>query len=163
MRWIMIARNTALIFTLSAGPALAGPAEDALIAADKAFSAMSAAKGAPTAFLAYIADDVRLFGSSGDPLIGKAKVQAFYASPSYLATNPLAANFTWEPAEAFASPDGKVGWTNGHWTYISPPDVKGARATSTGHYLTVWRKDPAGWKVVADMGTDDPPAKASGR
>src|SRR4051812_43031192 len=82
--------------------ALAGPAEDALITTDKAFSALSAAKGAPAAFLAYIADDVRLFGGGGAPLIGRAKVEAYYASPAYQATKPSEVTFTWEPVEAFA-------------------------------------------------------------
>lgn len=140
--------------------AFAGPVEGELMATDKAFSDMSVAKGSPAAFLAYVADDVRLFGSRGEPLIGKAKVAAFYASPEYQATRPNEAKFTWAPVEAFASPDGKFGWTNGHWKFVAPPDKSGARAESTGHYVTIWRKGPEGWKIVGDIGTDDPPAKA---
>ena len=151
-----------LAFTVAlllAGTALAGPAEDELMATDQAFSAMSAAKGSPAAFLAYVADDVRIFGGGGEPTIGKEKVAAEYASPEFQATRPNETSFTWEPVEAFASKDGTLGWTNGHWKIVGAPDDKGARRTSTGHYVTIWRKGPQGWKIVADIGTNDPPTK----
>lgn len=145
---------------LLAAPALAGPKEE-LLAADKVFAALSVEKGQAAAFLAYIADDARLFGTGGEPVIGRKAAEAHYASDKFKNSASAKGTLDWKPAEAFSSADGTLGWTNGHWTFTSAPDDKGARATSHGHYLTIWRRDAKGvWKVEADMGTTDPEDKA---
>lgn len=147
----------ALAFSLSA--AWAGPKED-LIAADKAFSNLSVAKGSNAAFLAYMADDVRLFGLGTEPPIyGKAAAEERFKTSGNgdPATNVL----SWTPASAIVSDDGTVGWTDGVWTFVGAPNAKGERPRESGHYLTVWKKTASGeWKVEADMGTaDQAPAK----
>jgi ketosteroid isomerase-like protein len=51
---------------------------------------------------------------------------------------------------------GDLGYTLGRYELrFTGPD--GAMQTSTGAYLTVWRRGPDGaWKVVLDQGTPDP-------
>lgn len=144
------------VLTLFPVAAMAGAKED-LIAADKAFAAMSVEKGQAAAFLAYITDDVRLFGAGGEPAIGRKKAEAKYASDEYK-NRGAKGTLDWKPFEAFASDDSTLGWTNGHWTFTSAPDDKGVRKTSTGHYVSIWRRDKSGaWKVEADIGTVDEP------
>jgi ketosteroid isomerase-like protein len=142
------------------GSASAGPKEE-LIAADKAFSALSVAKGDSAAFLAFLADDGRLFGTGdGLPLLGKAAAAASFKSGEF--RNGPKATLSWEPDYASVSSDGTLGWTDGRWTFAGAPNAKGERVQATGHYLTVWRKEPDGvWKVAADMGTTDPTPKAN--
>jgi len=141
--------------TVIASTAWAGPKDD-LIAADKAFSALSVAKGSNAAFLAYMADDGRIFGTgSQPPIYGKAAaIERFKTSSN---GDPKLNVLSWEPDMAQVSMDGLLGWTDGHWIFESGPDSAGRRHHITGHYLTVWRKDAKGaWKFAADMGTTDP-------
>jgi ketosteroid isomerase-like protein len=157
-------RNLALAVILCSvwcGIAQAGPRED-LIAADQAFSRLSVDKGSNAAFLAYLADDGRIFGTGNElPIYGKAEAIKRFADPKSGNGDPRLNVLSWEPDAAGASADGGLGWTDGHWVFESGPDDIGRRHYITGHYLTVWKKDAAGvWKVQADMGTTDPkPAK----
>jgi ketosteroid isomerase-like protein len=130
--------------------------KDELIAADKAFSAMSVAQGDSAAFLAWLADDGRLFGTGQrPPLIGKAAAAASFKSGE--SGNGAKSSLSWVPDFADASADGTLGFTDGRWNFDGAPDARGKRFHATGHYLTVWRKDSSGnWKVAADMGTTDP-------
>jgi ketosteroid isomerase-like protein len=148
----MKAIAAAAIVVLLAAPALAGPRED-VMAADRAFSELSVAKGSNAAFLSVIADDARLFGNSGPPTVGKAAIAAQFAKQ---VQDPRAAVLRWEPDAAGVSPDGNLGWTDGHWVFRS-----GGKPPVTGHYMTVWVKQGGAWKVQADMGTVDAPAKKS--
>lgn len=141
------------------GAAFAGSAED-LLEADRAFSAMSASEGTARAFVAYAADDARMFGTGGAPKFGKAALEAYYATPEGMA-EAAAGTLVWEPSEGFVSKDGLMGWTHGTWIFTTAPDASGASMTATGHYITIWREEADGsWKVVADMGTAMPPPAA---
>lgn len=154
----MRTRSLALLFVaLSVLPAVAGPKED-LIAADKAFSDYCVAKGSNVAFLAYLADDGRLFGiGNRSPIYGKAEATKRFTDPSESNGDPATNVLSWTPDHADVSADGTVGWTDGAWHFIGAPDAAGKRPEVTGHYLTVWKKDSAGqWKVEADMGTINP-------
>lgn len=123
--------------------------ESQLLAADRAFSKLSVEKGQPYAFLAFIANDGRLYGNGSDtPVFGKA--QAFRR----LARREPG-SLSWEPETARVSGDGAMGWTAGHWRFATR-----GKPVATGNYLTVWVKDRRGaWKVQADMGTSDPVPK----
>ncbi|MDE2135200.1 MAG: nuclear transport factor 2 family protein [Alphaproteobacteria bacterium] len=147
-RWFVLLLSTAI----SLSPAQAGPKED-LLAADSAFSALSAAKGSHMAFLFYLAEDGRMFGvGSEPPIYGKAAAVASFAKQSDAGTL-----LSWTPQHAGLSDDGGAGWTDGVWTFAGAANAKGERGKATGHYLTVWKKDASGrWRVEADMGTVDP-------
>jgi ketosteroid isomerase-like protein len=135
-------------------PAAAGPKED-LLAADKAFSDMSVAKGSDAAFIFYLAEDGRLFGVGSEPPIhGKAAAAKRFAERGNGA--PAIKILSWSPEHGGLFDDGTAGWTDGVWTFAGAPDAKGARAKLTGRYLTVRRKNANGrWKVEADIGTKD--------
>lgn len=142
---------TAFAVTAEAG------ATDEMMAADRAFSAMSIEKGRHAAFLAYMAGDVRLFDGGHPPIIGKAAAQAYYAKHREGAGTRL----EWTPVEADASPDGVLGHTRGTWIFTARKQ-DGGEAKATGYYVTVWKRQPDGnYKFTLDVGGSDPePAKA---
>lgn len=151
----LAALSAALLMPGFSGPALAG-AKDDMLATDRAFSAMSAAKGQQAAFLAYMADDVQLYTGPKPPLLGKAAVAAFYAK------NPSGPGekLIWSPSGAEASPDGILGYTRGTWRY-SATAKNGKPVTATGYYVTAWKRQADGtYKFVLDIGGSDKPAKA---
>lgn len=144
-----------IVLGLLLAPAWAAP-KDELVAADRAFSEMSVAKGAHAAFLAYMAADVRLFDGEHPPLVGRKAVAEYYADiekndPTYKNTR-----LEWTPVEAEASPDGMMGWTRGTWVWSVKHD-DGTTAKATGYYVTGWRKQADGkWKFNYDIGGADP-------
>ena len=152
-----MARAIAFAALLLAAPvALAGQYEDELMAADRAFSKMSSEQGQAAAFLAFMDEDVRLFRGSGEPIVTRAKAQAFYESDEYKNSGSVKGTLTWEPLEAFASSDGTMGWTNGHWQWLGAPNEKSERAKATGHYVTIWKRQASGeWKFAGDIGNED--------
>jgi len=154
-----MARTTFIILALvlSASAASAG-AKDEIIAADKAFSALSVAKGSNAAFLAYMADDARTFGTGNEPpILGKTAAEKRFQTRGN--GDPKLNVLSWTPDNAETSGDGTLGYSDGHWQFEGAPDKKGVRLHLAGHYMTVWRKTDRGWKFIADMGTTDPQPK----
>jgi ketosteroid isomerase-like protein len=149
------------LLTVALGSAALGQPKDDLIAADKAFSALSVAKGSNAAFLATLADDGRIFGTGNEPpIFGKAAAVARFADPKSGNDDPRLNVLSWVPDHDEVSKDGTLGYTDGHWLFEAAPDAKSKRQNLTGHYVTVWRKDASGaWKVIADIGTNDPKGK----
>ncbi len=138
-----------LAATISA--AHAGPKDD-ILATDKAFSALSVAQGSNAAFLAYLADDGRVFGTGSQPPIhGKAEAAKRFETSGN--GDPKTNVLSWAPDNAEVSADGTLGYSDGHWRF------DGGTVHLTGHYVTVWRKVGEAWKVIADMGTTDPEPK----
>jgi ketosteroid isomerase-like protein len=133
---------------------VAAPKDD-ILAADKAFSAMSIAQGSHAAFLAYMTDDVRLFTGDHPPIIGKQAVAALQAEQEKSDPNYKYMRLEWTPIEAEASPDGMLGWTRGTWLRTwSKPD--GSATRLTGYYVTQWRRQPDGsYKFCLDIGGVD--------
>jgi len=141
--------------TLLVSPAFADAKAD-MMAADRAFSDMSIAKGAHAAFLAYMADDVRLYEGDHPPILGKTAVADYYAR------NPDGPDerLEWTPVEADASPDGVLGFTRGSWIYTAKK-ADGTPMKITGYYVTEWRRQADGqYRFVLDIGGTDKPAKS---
>ncbi|MFT3810896.1 MAG: DUF4440 domain-containing protein [Micropepsaceae bacterium] len=140
---IALAASAALAL---AGLALAGPHEDALLAADKAFAAMAYEKGPAAAYARFATDDVRMFDDAEGVVRGLPNIQKVLEG-EYAEGGRI----SWSPDEAVASNDGSMGFTIGEWRYVTEgsPD-------QTGFYVTVWQKDPKGdWKVAVDADTTE--------
>jgi ketosteroid isomerase-like protein len=146
---------TSVSFAFFAGAACAGPKED-MMATDRAFSEMSVKQGAHAAFLAFMADDVRLFDGDHPPILGKAAAAAYYADVE--AKNPAGqktSSLEWTPVEAESSGDGTLGWTRGTWLF-SAKNADGSPRKVTGYYVTEWRLSADGkYKFVLDIGGAD--------
>jgi ketosteroid isomerase-like protein len=145
----------AALLMLAGGTAWAGPTED-MMATDRAFSEMSLKEGAHAAFLAFMADDVRLFDGEHPPILGKAAAAAYYADVEK--KNPAGqknSSLEWTPIEAEASSDGTLGWTRGTWVFKAKK-ADGSQQRVTGYYVTEWRRGADGkYKFILDIGGAD--------
>lgn len=123
--------------------ASAGPGEAAsiaireVVAAERAFSALSTEVGMRDAFLTYFADDVVTFGPA--PTVGTEALRA----------GPEGPKLEWWPEYAEVSADGSMGFTTG--PYVVPgPD---GSPVGGGHYHSFWHRPPGGeWRVLLDIG-----------
>lgn len=119
-----------------------------IAAADRAFSARSAAMGTAKAFRDFMDGKDGLEFAGGEPKHGSKEIYDAHGGDA-----PPKSVLTWEPAEVFAASGGDMGVSWGHWL-LKPNDS--AKKPHTGHYVTVWRKNPAGeWKGVVDIGDED--------
>ena len=147
MRYGRIGLCLLLFSMLLAGCAAPAASVDELLAADRAFAALSAAEGPAAAFAAYLTDDAWQLPGSGEPVRGGQRIAADLAEADGLI-------LAWTPESGGVSADGSLGWTWGYWTATTPGE-DGDRV-STGKYINVWVRDEAGaWKVLVDMGNSE--------
>jgi ketosteroid isomerase-like protein len=108
-----------------------------------------AARGG-AAFADWLAEDGVTLGNGEAPVVGKV---AIAKSANW---SPQAYQLTWTPTDAAMGPSGDIGYTWGHFEARSK-DVNGNPVTTTGRYITIWRKQQDGsWKVVLDAGSNEP-------
>ena len=91
---------------------------------------------ARAAFLAAVADDGRIVGSTAPPPKDRAALEAELAT--------RAPSIAFSPLGGQASNAGDLAWTYGvaRWTH----DGQAQR----GHYVRIWRNDAAGWRLLFD-------------
>jgi ketosteroid isomerase-like protein len=119
-------------------------ANAALLAADQAFAAKSAASTPGEAFYAFVAEDGIQLPPVGDPVIGREAIRKAVSEGSPTALR-------WQPRFAEVSKSEDLGWTWGDWQALEPG--ANGRRLAYGRYVNVWKKQPDGsWKVRLDMG-----------
>lgn len=128
-----------------------------LMAADRAFAAATAARGLEGWMAAFEASAIQM-----EPDVpftpGLEHIRAGIA-PAFADTSW---HLTWEPAMAFASVAGDLGYTLGTWK-SKRIAANGAERVSTGKYVTIWRRQADGtWKVAFDGGQTDTTPKIPG-
>ncbi len=102
------------------------------------------------AFADWFAEDGVALGNGAAPLVGRV---AIAKSANW---SPKEYQLTWTPTDATMGPSGDVGYTWGHFEGHSK-DANGNPVTTTGRYITIWRRQPDGlWKVVLDAGSNEP-------
>jgi ketosteroid isomerase-like protein len=122
-----------------------------VVGAERAFAQHSADHGMKPAFLAFAAPDGVIVNRGGPANAIETWAKREPAPEGLL---------TWWPTYADVSRAGDMGWTTGPFEFREKPaDEKPA---DTGHFFTVWRKQPDGsWKFVLDLGIRHPaPATA---
>ena len=128
----------------------ANSALDSLVAGERAFAALSQAKGIKESFLYYLAEGAVVFQPQAQD--GRQFWQARPATKAIL---------SWEPSFACVSSEGDMGYTCGPWVFQPPPDSSGTPASPErflyGHFNSVWIKEKkAGWRVILDVGVTHP-------
>ena len=114
-----------------------------LIAADKAFSALSKEEGMNHAFLSYVAEDGVMLSPNKMPVVGKNKIEALFQSDDSKLV------FTWNPLHADVAKSGDLGYTYGTYEILEGASIQ------KGTYVSVWKKDATGeWKFVLDSGNE---------
>ncbi|MGH7586486.1 MAG: hypothetical protein ACREMH_09590 [Gemmatimonadales bacterium] len=114
-------------------------------AADVAFDADVARRGLD-AWVEWMTEDVFKPDLHGETVQGRAKVRI---ADARLFANPEG-RLRWRPTESGAFSDPRYGWTRGRWEWVNP----GGEASAGGTYLTIWRREAEGWRVVVDTGVD---------
>lgn len=128
--------------TMNAGKAL-------LFDLEAKFAKDVAAKGG-AGFAEWFADDGVALGNGAAPLVGKVAIEK---SATWLAKDY---QLTWTPTDGMMGPSGDMGYTWGHYEGHSK-DANGNPVTTTGRYMTIWRRGKDGtWKVVLDAGANEP-------
>jgi ketosteroid isomerase-like protein len=126
------------------------PGEQFLYQLDEKFSAETARGGGP-GFASWFAPDAVTLSNGKAPVLGHDAIaaQATWTPQSY--------QLTWTPEGARLGPSGDMGFTWGHYQGVSK-DQEGNPVTTSGRYITVWKKQPDGeWKVAMDASNDGPP------
>ncbi|HEX7313787.1 MAG TPA: nuclear transport factor 2 family protein [Pyrinomonadaceae bacterium] len=117
-----------------------------VVEAEHAFARRSIDEGMKPAFLSYAAPDGVIVNRSG-PVNAIETWSKRDPAPTGL--------LTWWPTYADVSRAGDLGWTTGPYEFREKPTDE--KAADTGHFFTVWRKQPdGGWKWVLDLGVRHP-------
>jgi ketosteroid isomerase-like protein len=125
------------------------PGKMLLFELEARFAKDVAARGG-AAFADWFADDGVALGNGAAPQIGKI---AITKSANW---SPKVYQLVWTPTDAVMGPSGDMGYTWGHFEGHSK-DANGNPVTTTGRYMTIWRREPDGnWKVVLDSGSNEP-------
>jgi ketosteroid isomerase-like protein len=114
--------------------------------------AQDVAKGGGKAFATWFAEDAVTLNN------GKPAVQGHRAIADAAVWDPKTYQLTWVPQGAQMGPSGDTGFTWGHYESRSV-DHQGQPVTTSGRYITFWKKVADGsWKVAMDASADDAPA-----
>ena len=103
--------------------------------AEEAFARLSSAASARAAYAAHASGSIRGYRDAHAPLLGR---DAFLGSGSI----PAGA-LEWESLRAETSHSGDLGFTLGR--YRTPGSA------TAGHYLRVWRREGAEWRIALDI------------
>ncbi|HEX9632480.1 MAG TPA: nuclear transport factor 2 family protein [Gemmatimonadales bacterium] len=147
----MLTRTTCFLVATLAGIACAPPwgpppNPSELLAADRAFAAETAARGAD-GWAAWFADDGRMYRErgyvDGRDAIRETMVPTFADSLRAL---------RWAPDTAIVAASGDIGYTLGHWETVLTT-AAGDSVVGWGNYVTIWRRQSDGtWKATVDIG-----------
>lgn len=120
---------------------------DALMQADRDFLAAASERGLD-GWMSFMAADAARMPAIGMPVVsGEAEIRRMDAA---LFANPDV-RLVWEPEHAHLFADGQYGITTGPYEVrVSDGTVSGR-----GHYLTFWRLEQDGWKVIFDTGAPE--------
>lgn len=154
---ICVPHAPAQVFNPTAPPSAPNPLSDTTVKPGKMFLydlearfAKDVLERGGAGFAAWFAEDGVALGNGAKPLIGRV---AIARSANW---SPQAYQLIWTPTDAVMSPAGDMGYTWGHFEGHSK-DANGNPITTSGRYMTIWRKEPDGsWKVVLDAGANEP-------
>jgi hypothetical protein len=116
-----------------------------VVEAEHAFAQYSIDHGMKDAFINFAAPDGVLFR--------RGPVNAI---ETWKSRNPAPTGLlTWWPSYADVSAAGDMGWTTGPYEFREKPTDE--KPADTGHFFTVWRRQPDGtFRFVVDLGIEHP-------
>lgn len=95
---------------------------------------------------------VRWFAEDGAMIRGDQRIEGKAAIRAHIAPLLDKADLLWAPVWSRRLPGGKLAVTVGRARIVQKASV-----TWRGSYITLWRHDPAGWRVVLDLGRAENP------
>lgn len=142
------------LLAVSLPAAAADPAQlkKELAAMEDEFCAATRTMGILAAFKHYAAPDATML--SVDP----RKFRGAEAIERAIGPDRPGTSVTWSAHHTDLSADGTLGYNYGRYEWKFT-DAAGKPATSTGWFLTIWKRQPDGtWRYVLDTGVPDRPA-----
>ena len=115
----------------------------------------SVAKGGGKAFATWFAPDAVTLNNGQPPVQGRTNIAgtATWSAADY--------QLTWSPHGASMGPSNDMGYTWGSYEGHSK-DRNGQPVTTTGRYITIWRKQADGsWKIALEASANDAPGAAT--
>jgi ketosteroid isomerase-like protein len=156
-------RNLTLVAALGALIPACQPGVDValetepLLEADRAWAAIAAANDNLDSIVSFWTDDARVVMSDQPAWVGKAAIREMVAGTMAIPGFRV----SWTPETAVVAASGDLGYTFGTNAFTAP-DSTGQLVTSTGRYLTVWRKGTDGrWRCAVDFGNPGPAGGAA--
>ncbi len=128
-------------------PSEAGRA--AVMQADRDYAAASAARRLD-GWMSFLAPDMVKAPWAGNFVKGLAEIRRQDAGIFADTTTTL----EWAPTDGGVYSDGRYGYTKGRYEMVKRA-AAGRTVVGRGAYLTVWRHEPEGWRVVLDTGVPD--------
>jgi ketosteroid isomerase-like protein len=126
---------------------------------ERDFCALAAKVGVSDAFLANMADDCfvpQRFSLSRAEFAAAVTAARARAGAAYKPGPNPDQQLVWTPLKVDVSSDGTLGYTWGRYD-LTLRDKEGKRETTTGVYLTIWKRQANGsWKFVFDGGPELP-------
>ncbi len=108
------------------------------------------ASGGGKAFSSWFADDGVTLNNGQPALQGRT---AIAAAANW---NPANYRLSWYAEGAQMDPSNQTGFTWGHYD-ATTIGKDGKSTTTSGRYITFWRKEHGKWKVALDASADEPP------
>ena len=109
------------------------------------------AKGGGKAFASWFAEDGVTLNN------GQPAVQGQRAIAGQATWDPAAYQLTWYAEGAQMGPSGDTGFSWGHYE-AKGKDASGQPTSTSGRYITFWKKVGGHWKVALDASANDAPA-----
>ncbi|MDH3283657.1 MAG: hypothetical protein OEQ13_02875 [Acidobacteriota bacterium] len=125
--------------------------EQELMEADARF-ALATAKRGLDGWVDSFTDDAARIDLHGEIARGHRKIRSHDAG---LFADPKT-RLMWEPTDAGVFDDLRHGFTRGRYELIKKETDGSAESLSRGAYLTIWRHEDGGWKILVDTGAPDP-------
>ena len=122
-----------------------------IVRLDKEWAAAAADGRDMERILSFWSDDATVFPPGAPAVVGKDAIRRFVAA----AVQMPGFSITWRTTQLTISPAGDFAYGVGpnRFTYSG---TGGTLVTTYGKAVTIWRKDPNGWKCVVDIWNDDP-------
>ncbi len=118
----------------------ATPGVHPMVATEMAFARTSVQKGMRKAFLTYLSDDSVIFRPK--PVAGKQ----WFTEHTHITTQ-----LSWEPTYAEVASSGDLGFSTGPFQFQEQATENNKNPpVQYGHFVSVWEKQTAGWRVVVD-------------
>jgi ketosteroid isomerase-like protein len=106
--------------------------------------------GGGKAFATWFAEDAVTIGNKQAPVVGRAAIAA------QAQWDPKQYQLQWTPQGGQMLPAGDAGYTWGHYEGRAL-DAQGNAVTTTGRYITLWKRQTDGtWKVALDISNEEP-------
>jgi ketosteroid isomerase-like protein len=114
-----------------------------VLQADRDFAARARVVGLGAAFAEYAASDAIVFRVGVGPIRGRAAIGESFAGFGN-------ATLEWAPEAAEVAAAGDLAYTWGWYT------VSAEGKSSTGNYVSIWRRVDGQWRYVIDLGAPAP-------